>query len=36
MVRLVSALIHDEANKVVDALLSIVGEVHEERGQRLP
>ena len=36
MARLVSVLIHDDADKVVDALLSIVGDGQEERGQPLP
>ena len=36
MARPVCVLIHDEADKVVGSLLSIVRDVQEERGQRLP
>ena len=36
MARLVGVLVHDEADKVMDALLSIVCDGQEERGQRLP
>ena len=36
MARLVSVLINDEAGKFVDALLSILGNAQEERGQCLP
>ena len=36
MARPVGVLIHDEDDKVVNALIAIVHDGQEERGQRLP
>ena len=36
MAHLVGVIIHDEADKVMEALLTIIHDGQEERGQRLP